>query len=303
MTAATKTSPASESTKPKMRLPGRHPEDAGAGHAAPETQRIAARSPAILQLRELQAHRCACIRATTRNTNSVKAHIRRVLGFDTTLAEESRAKMVAASNRVYAAILKGKPLDDEREREAATACAPLVVTMKQGIESIEAYRANVEKRMGEIAATLPAADFAESVRGFSVMRLAVLIGEAGDLSDYANPGKLWKRMGVAPIECYKMEKKDGGEGYTKPKRRRSELFVIGDCLVKGNGDGPYRALYLERKEYEADRVKTKMHAHRRAQRYMEKRLLKDIWVAWNSDGERASPRLNPGSTLPAAVAA
>jgi hypothetical protein len=59
------------------------------------------------------------------------------------------------------------------------------------------------------------------------------------------------------------------------------VWTIGDALIKGNRDG-YRRLYLERKALEAERpeVETKMHAHRRAQRYMEKRLLRDLWREW-----------------------
>jgi len=100
-------------------------------------------------------------------------------------------------------------------------------------------------------------------------------------------------------------------------QRRSALWTIGDCLVKqGNG---YREVFLARKHQECEkavaeglivtcttqatldnwkavglpapiRIKSKQfdpakhraagHIHKRAQRYMEKRLLRDLWRAW-----------------------
>ena len=66
-------------------------------------------------------------------------------------------------------------------------------------------------------------------------------------------------------------------------RRRSVLWQVGDVLIKSNRDGVYKKLYDERKIEEAKNpeLKSKMHIHRRAQRYMEKRLLVDMWEAWN----------------------
>ena len=48
------------------------------------------------------------------------------------------------------------------------------------------------------------------------------------------------------------------------------------------GTGPYGKAYLDRKRYELERDPgmSKMHAHNRATRYMEKRLLKHLWQAW-----------------------
>ena len=75
--------------------------------------------------------------------------------------------------------------------------------------------------------------------------------------------------------------KAGKEAHAIPRRRRSAIWTIGDSLIKQNEDG-YRAVYDERKQYEKarDPEMSKMYAHRRAQRYMEKRLLRDLWRAW-----------------------
>lgn len=101
--------------------------------------------------------------------------------------------------------------------------------------------------------------------------------------------------------------------------RRSRMWNIGDTLIKPQG--PYRDVYLARCAYEHARateagllvvastaevietwakrglvaVKSPRgvdpaavigagHLHRRAQRYMEKRLLRDLWQVWNGRG-------------------
>ena len=59
------------------------------------------------------------------------------------------------------------------------------------------------------------------------------------------------------------------------------LFTIGDSMIKSRCS-PYREVYDARKAYELERnpeIKP-IVAHRRAQRYMEKRLLKHLWQRW-----------------------
>ncbi len=138
---------------------------------------------------------------------------------------------------------------------------------------------------------LPVYEWAEGIRGFGKLGLAQIIAETGDLSNYANPAKLWKRMGVGLVNgerqrCCRDKLKAEEHGYNP--RRRAILWNIGECLIKLNKDGAYRTLYDERKEFERERVEaagvemSKMHIHRRAQRYMEKRLLVDLWKEWRS---------------------
>lgn len=172
------------------------------------------------------------------------------------------------------------------------------------------------KLMERLAAQLPVWEaWGKGVRGFSVRGLAVIVGEAGDLANYPKKGHLWKRMCLAV-----MGDGDGlddhrqgnpgtnagkadwiAEGYSK--QRRSRMFVIGDSLIKTQG--PYREVYLGRKVYEVARAealgltvapaakipdkrkaefRSDGHVHRRAQRYMEKRLLRDLWRAWRGVG-------------------
>jgi hypothetical protein len=167
-------------------------------------------------------------------------------------------------------------------------------------------RHRCERNMENFARSLPAYGFVAGVRGFGALSFARIIAEAGDLSNYSSAAKLWKRMGLAagqnrvPFGLPREERNAAWieRGYN-PKRR-AMMWVIGDVLVKANGDGPYRALYLRRKDYEHARnpQMTKLHAHRRAQRVMEKRLLRDLWRAWQRT-KLAAAESPDGTRVPA----
>lgn len=212
--------------------------------------------------------------------------------------------------------------EKERKRIAAEA-AKLMEGEEAHQKSREPYQqmeADAKKAMARLARQLPVWDsFCKHIRGFgtgkeSGVSLAVIVAEAGDLSNYANPGKLWKRLGLAPGQnrippgLSKEQQKQAwiDRGYSP--RRRSHMWNIGDALIKGNRDGKYRTIYLERKAYEKARAAetkeelTDMHAHLRAQRYMEKRLLKDLWRAWRAASvEVTSDQRVPLAEIPPAM--
>lgn len=153
------------------------------------------------------------------------------------------------------------------------------------VEPIERKLKATEKEIAKIATALPVWSFVESIRGCGAAGLGYIVGAAGDLSNYSNPGKLWKRMGLALVDGERQRRVADAEkalahGYNP--RRRSLMHVIGDSLLKGNKDGYYRQVYDARKAYtEANRPDwTKAHRHMDALRYMEKRLLRHLWQAW-----------------------
>ena len=187
------------------------------------------------------------------------------------------------------------------------------------------------KEMERLAALLPAwGAFGRDTRGFGVRSLAVIVGEAGDLSAYDSEAKLWKRMGLAVTGCgdglHDHRQGNPGksataedwtaEGYNKA--RRSQMWTIGDSMIKTAG--PYRDIYLRRKAYEIARAealgltvapaakipkkdaahyRSAMHVHRRAQRYMEKRLLRHLWRAWHRKTAVCGTPPQASLTLPA----
>lgn len=153
------------------------------------------------------------------------------------------------------------------------------------IERFESELKPIERRLEKLACELPVYSWVSAVRGFGKLNLAMLVGEAGDIGSYRNPSCLWKRFGLGVFDGKRQRRTTDKElaiamGYSP--ERRSTAYLLGDCLVKGNKTGSYRALYLERKELEATRVDTKKHAHDRAARYMTKRVLVDLWVAWRA---------------------
>jgi hypothetical protein len=180
----------------------------------------------------------------------------------------------------------------EHAQDAFLAMAPLL-SARDGIEKA---RLQVEKRgvalVGEVFKAMPSVGaFVEDTRGFGKLSLFGVIGEAGNLSVYSNPAKLWKRMGLAVINGERQRRKKDEEGIEQgySPRRRSLMWTIGDCIVKAGG--PLKELYNQRKEHEAPRVQTKMHAHNRAKRYIEKRLLRDLWRAWRDAKAHTIPIL------------
>lgn len=167
--------------------------------------------------------------------------------------------------------------------------------------TLEHQRAAVEKQMVAHAKKLPIAGWISATRGFGMLNLAILVGEAGDLSNYSTPAKLWKRMGLAPFNgrapaTWRVKGGASADDWTamgyNPKRR-SAMWNIGQCVIKAQSAsddraaGEYRALYDQRKAYELERIESKAHANNRALRYVEKRILLNTWRAWRAASARA----------------
>ncbi len=210
--------------------------------------------------------------------------------------------------------------------EAAVAClAQDVVTDRQSLEAFRKQRKDVEGWMEDAVKRLPVCEWWCSIRGCNCLGLAIIIAETGDLSKYANPGKVWKRLGLAPVKeksCSTWRKEGGltagdwvSAGYCP--RRRSVVWNVGEALIKNNKDGEYRRLFLCRKRLEIEKAEKEglevvtttkatadawekvglprpavvrmydkkkhrgvAHIHNRAKRYMEKRLIRELWKVW-----------------------
>jgi hypothetical protein len=238
--------------------------------------------PIITEIRETHRHREDMVRTQTALVNRAKAICRRLVGFNPFDEDEKEKKRkMAAAQALYKSLGGGE--EREHTETAAVLCAPLFVAL----EPVHRARLEAEKRMAELAKKLPVWEWAEQIHGFGALGLAQIVGEAGDLLAYENPAKLWKRMGVGLVagpNGFEAQRKktnvEEAERHGYKPRRRSILWNIGDSLIKKQNE--YRELYLARKEYEAaqDPERSKMHNHRRAQRYMEKRLLRNLWRAW-----------------------
>lgn len=221
----------------------------------------------IAEIREQWRRRQAWHRAEKSLTLQAKALCRRLA------ADGDKGE----AEKIYKAALgKGQ---HEHAEVALSAIFPMI----EGRKAVETSRKAVEKRLSKLAAQLPAADWVAQTRGFGIASLAAVVGEAGDLAHYSTVAKFWKRMGLAVMPSGRQRKVAGAEGieHGYSPARRSVVWSIGDCIIKAGGS--YKDLYNERKLYEAERVTTKMHAHNRAKRYMEKRILRDLWSAWRTE--------------------
>lgn len=152
----------------------------------------------------------------------------------------------------------------------------------------------------------------------------------GKNGNYPNPGKLWARLCVSVEDGEaKRRRKNVDNGYNAP--RRSVSWRIADSLFKGQSAkvdketgevkreaGPYRVLYDQRKVRELEKAaeeglkvvpaakipkgkpagyRSEGHIHKRALRYMEKRLLKHLWQVVRSEAT-ARTTLEPKRRLP-----
>jgi len=281
----------------------------------------------ILAIRELHRQRQDLLRTEGDFTRRLKAMCRRAVGYDPDAPDEEKKMKMAQANALYKQIQTsaGIPLDDEESESddesqppaeihtvvantsdsdplppSVAMAAPALVNAQKMVRK---ERLNVERILCKQAEMLGAYNsFVKPLHGFGSLGFAQIIGEAGDLSGYANPAKLWKRMGMAVMgdtiqrKCLDAKKAEE-HGYSP--RRRSTMFVIGDSLLKKAN--VYKDLYDQRKVIEIEKAaaegktviesakipaaskdlyRSKGHVHRRAKRYVEKRLLRDLWRAW-----------------------
>jgi hypothetical protein len=270
-------------------------------------------SEIIDQIRAFHRQRCYAMECRKRADLALGAYVRTQLGWSRALPEAERSVIAKRAARLLDDPT-GSPFETVINASIA-ARAPFAGVEKQAL-----------REMTRLAEQLPVwRDFGEEIRGFGAGSLAVIVAEAGDLSSYATHSKLWKRMGLAVMDgvrqggLTKSAGKDAWIAHGYSPMRRSRMWNIGDALVKGNKDGPYRTAYLARKAYERSRAEaagltiapaakipakrkhefmSEGHVHLRAQRYMEKRLLRDLWKAWR----RAEFRLRESAVrmIPAA---
>lgn len=282
----------------------------------------------IDQIRAWHRKRCFVMEQRKRADLALGSSLRSWLGWRRDLEAEQSARIKDLANKLIDCgekLAKGKE-HDLADTEEWMEFGDIILSSIASRAPSDVLEKRATKEMERLAELLPVwQSFGANVRGFGARSLAVIVGEAGDLGNYATHSKLWKRMGLAVMDGVRqggLRKSSGKElwiehGYSP--LRRSRMFVIGDSLIKGNGDGPYRTAYLDRKQHERyqakasgltvapaakipakrkDEFMSDGHVHARAQRYMEKRLLRDLWKAWL----RAEAQMGdqPKTTLPEA---
>ena len=241
------------------------------------------------QLQSLQRQRSIVLKSRNMQANRLQAIVAGTLGYSSSMEEKDRQKKFKEATEI---------IEQVRNDSVAHPLKSVILTTLVGIDAFESIKAALEVQMKSIAKGLPAASWvnAPQQRGFGLLFLAIVVGETGDLANYANPGKVWRRLGCAP---HTFEAKtlmgatwrSGKEGklpaseweeFGYSPRRRSIAYLIGDGIVKQN-KSVYRARYDETKA----RIKelhpdySDLRCHRHGMLLATKLLLKNLWMTWN----------------------
>jgi hypothetical protein len=183
----------------------------------------------------------------------------------------------------------------------------LVQKTDRGREPFDAIRKAAESAMEKLTEHLPVAEWIKGVRGAGALGLATIVAEAGDLANYPNPAKLWKRLGFAPY--------DGHAGSSwkrqtwRPRTLTAEEWIanpfsgeryalmhqiivwlvnaqwIGKAKTEsgeGEPNGPYGEIDAARRKHTMQTHPDWTDGHRRmdALRVTMKAFLKDLHVEW-----------------------
>lgn len=243
--------------------------------------------PLIAEIVEVWRLRQDMVRAQQGLTLRAKAILRRLSGGDKAAAEKLWRAIIA-----WRKAKRPEGTNMSLVEEALLGDAPRgaleILPHLTALPPFEAQRAALERQLEKLGKRLPVAHLAEEIRGVGTLALAKIAAECGDLSAYEKGvSGVWKRAGLAVIDGERQRKKADAEkalehGYSPA--RHAVFWNIGEALLKAQGTGeaagPYRRVYDARKAYELARGQPLIAAHKRAARYMLKRLLRDVWRAW-----------------------
>ncbi len=259
-------------------------------------------------LRDLQKARTAAIKSRIIFTNRLLSQICVVNGYHTGLEEAERK---AAFDKARADMKALETLQDgmnETEKtewflSKATDLEQLIVSSLNEKATWDTYEDRIESKMESIAAQLPGADWlqTEECKGIKLKSMATIVGEAGNLRNYSCVGKLWKRLGLATYNGHMpstwrskfFREKMGLDALSAEEwtaigyspRRRSVMYVIGDCIMKLNKTGPYRAKYDEAKAAFALKYpdSSDQHYHRHGMLCATKKFVHHLWAHWKNE--------------------
>lgn len=252
-TTRKKAAPAVGHAQPDGVLPV--PPQTATGSATHELQPTTTTSDPVARLQLMQRQRAVILKSRNMQANRLQAVVAGTIGYHAGMDESDRAKKFVEATTLIRGVVAGTA--------ASPTMTPVILASYQGISALESALDQTEKEMRLVAGELPVVPWLNlpAQRGFGILGLAIVVGECGDLRQYANPAKLWRRMGCAPWThngktLMGATWRSGREG-SLPKeewakfgyspRRRSISYLLGDGLVKQNGPGPYRARYVAAK--------------------------------------------------------
>ncbi|MBZ9943494.1 hypothetical protein LB533_20620 [Mesorhizobium sp. BR1-1-13] len=282
-----------------------HPPEWSSGHVSlapysptPATQENVAEIVTLHRLRQ------GMIKAQTKLKLQGMASIRFATMTDDDFAsDEAKAKARKRNEDLYRVIVS------DPAHPMHVNIAPYLMAM----EPLDAQRAVYEKAMVKAVKRLPVYEWVKDVKGFGDISFATIVGECGDIGSYKSVSAVWKRLGLAVMSGNRQGAP--GEGATKDdwiahgynKQRRSVSYVAREHVIGGMGKwrpafgedvwaNPeltyYQKVYADRARFEAEKLglpvtvsnkgkeSYKKHVSMRAHRYVEKRLLRNLWIEW-----------------------
>jgi len=248
------------------------------------------------------------------------------IGYSSHLEEKQRLALFSKAKKVIKSLYTTQE-DSQAVAKEYKDIVMMVLKTNMFIEDLDKTIESIKKDIKELVIQLPIAKWIEDDdrRGIDLLTIGTILGEAGDLANYANPGKLWRRFGCAPYEhdgkmLMGSTWKSGREGklpascweeFGYSPRRRSVMYIIGKNIMMLN-KGKYRKRYDDKKQEAIDNhsdwtycekckgtglINGKKHALCRGTGKLTKRcdlhgmllasklFLKDLWIEWNKDSD------------------
>ncbi len=225
--------------------PKRHVPDSGKGPTNALLLPRCSVSDLCLQIQERYRQYACNLRSRIMLENRTRATVAVAAGYHAGMEEAERGRRFKEADATIKRILAG-----ENELVSEWAVAGLVRASHLSIQQFGALVKAYAKNMEKLAKQLPVAEWVSQPEqhGFGFQVLAKIIGEAGSLSNYPNPAKLWRRMGCAPfasgdrVHQGSQWKKMNGRGlssgeweeYGYSPHRRSIVFQATEPLLKLN---------------------------------------------------------------------
>lgn len=253
---------------------------------------------------ELQQRRKFYINAVNRLTNAAGAYIRSRLGWHYGIDEKEGKDIKKKAEKILATLIAAK--DPE---ELGDPIYMELEAFRLSLMPVMAERDKIVREMETVAQRLPVASWVDSVPGFGIRGLAVIVGECGNLSLYKRGG-LRKRLGLAPYQgkAYSTWRVEGGltaEEWIEAKyspRRRGAIYAFGESMFRAQGKRnekidedtgeikkeardplePYGTLYYQRRARTAITHPdwTPGHSHGDALRIITQKLVDDLRIEW-----------------------
>jgi len=200
------------------------------------------------ELQSLQRRRAVVLKSRNMVANRLQALVAGTIGYHSGMPEKERKKKFAEAATVVRQVADGADSD----------WRGIILAHLASIKPFNVEKAALEKEMLKLARCLPVAAWVlqPEQNGFGLPFLAIVIGETGDLANYPNPAKVWRRLGCAPhtfggqthMGATWRAGKEGKlpaeewEAFGYSPRRRSIAYLIGEAVMKqnfvrgGNGD-------------------------------------------------------------------